>query len=144
MLMVFKVAYNKPLLVYGVFGLTMSLGFLTCLMSQATWEQTISFIIYCCLIGWQWGGYQCGCVNMISIKPYNIVMWVLCTLYKWLVIDVGVKNGTCFGGNNCTHTQTHKYTQRTYQINQTYDDNLGNAYDIKFFSFTDMIKKFTF
>jgi hypothetical protein len=68
-------------------------------------------------------------------------MWVLCTLYKWLVIDVRVKNDTCFGGNNCTHTQTHIYTQRTYQINQTHDDNLGNAYDIKFFSFNDTIKK---
>lgn len=140
MLMVFKVAYNKPLLVYGVFGLTMSLGFLTCLMSQATWEQKNSFMIYCCLIDRQWEGYQCWCVNMISIKLYNIVMWVLCTLCKWLVIDVGVKNGTCFGGNNCTQTQTHIYTQRTYQINQTYDDNLGNAYDIKFFSFNDTIK----
>jgi hypothetical protein len=51
------------------------------------------------------------------------------------------KNGTCSGGNNCAHTQTHIYTQRTYQINQTYDDNLGNAYDINFFSFNDMIKK---
>jgi hypothetical protein len=68
-------------------------------------------------------------------------MWVLCTLCKWLVIDVRVKNDTWFGGNNWTHTQTHIYTQRTYQINPTYDDNLGNAYDIKKFNFNDMIKK---
>jgi hypothetical protein len=38
------------------------------------------------------------------------------------------------------HTQTHIYTQRTYQINQTYDDNLGNAYHIKKFCFNDIIK----